>query len=203
MVALLVAAAVYFIYPVGKSTKLGLDLQGGIHVVLQAVGTAKAPVTQEAMDRAENVLRNRVDRLGVAEPQIERQGQDHFLVQLPGIRNPDEALKIIGQTALLEFAIVEKNYEGLSDADLNEAKGEGEKVVGPTLLTGDALSDAFVSFDPQTGAPIVNFSLKRTGSKTFADITRKNVQKRLAIILDGSIISAPTIQSAITGGQGI
>lgn len=189
-VLVLVAVAIYLIYPVQRTTKLGLDLKGGMSVILTAQPSKGTPVTEQTMDQAELVIRNRVDRLGVAEPEIQRQGASSILVQLPGIKDPDRALEIIGKTALLEFKVLEEGSEG------------GKAKLGPQLMTGDALSNANATFG-EMNKPIVELSFNRAGAKKFADITTKHVKQRLAIILDKKIISAPTIQEPITGGQAV
>ncbi|MCJ7796393.1 MAG: protein translocase subunit SecD, partial [Thermoleophilia bacterium] len=102
-VAVLLAVSVYFIYPPGSSTNLGLDLQGGLAVLLEAQDSAKAPRTEDSMKQAISIIEDRVNGLGVAEPEIQRQGQWKISVQLPGIANPQEALDVIGKTAVLEF----------------------------------------------------------------------------------------------------
>jgi preprotein translocase subunit SecD len=102
VVAILLGAAAYFAFPLSK-TNLGLDLQGGLSVLLEAKDTEKAPRTSEKVDQAKNIIQNRVNKLGVAEPEIQRQGEWKISVQLPGIENQEEALQIIGKTAVLEF----------------------------------------------------------------------------------------------------
>lgn len=207
LVLSLAAGAIYLIYPVSKSTKLGLDLQGGMSVVLTARSTPGAPVTSRAMDQAELIVTQRVDKLGVAEPQIQRQGTENILVQLPGIRNPEDALAIIGKTALLEFNLIQPAFEkqpGYTDEQLNKLKQEGKPVLGPTLMTGKDLKNARATYGGDvTRKPIVEMSFTSQGSRNFAKITGANVGKRLAIVLDGEIMTAPSIKQAITGGNAI
>ncbi|MFZ3063040.1 MAG: protein translocase subunit SecD [Actinomycetota bacterium] len=214
-IALMVAViALYFIYPVNKSIKLGLDLQGGVSVLLQAKQTAKAPVTPESMDQAEKIIRDRVDRLGVAEPGILRQGSNYIVVQLPGIKDPQRALDVIGKTALLEFRQVLAS-EGKTGRQLGpvtktpspdkevvvlDKDGETKYKLGPTLMTGRALSDARVDFD-RFGVARVDITLTTEGSKTFDDVAVKLYKKQLAIVLDDRVQSAPTIQSTRYGGK--
>ena len=102
-VAVLIAVSLYFIYPPGSSTNLGLDLQGGLAVLLEAQDSAKAPRTEEGMKQAISIIDDRVNGLGVTEPEIQRQGQWKISVQLPGIENPQEAIDVIGKTAVLDF----------------------------------------------------------------------------------------------------
>jgi preprotein translocase subunit SecD len=214
IVLIVAVVALYFIYPINRSIKLGLDLQGGVSVLLQAKGTAKAPVTMQSMDQAEQIIRDRVDRLGVAEAGILRQGANYILVQLPGIKDPERALDVIGKTALLEFrqvlasedktgtqlGLVTKTPSSDKEVVLMDKDGEIKYKLGPTLLTGKALSDARVEFD-QFGAAKVGITFTTEGSKTFDDIAVKLYKKQLAIILDDRVQSAPTIQSTRFGGS--
>lgn len=198
----IVAAGVAAIYPIDKSTKLGLDLRGGVSVILTAKDSPGAPVNEDAMRQAEMIIRNRVDGLGVGEPEIQRQGDRNILVQLPGIKNPEEAVKIMGKPAVLQFAIVQDKYAKFSTANLKELKAKGEPVLGPVLLTGKDLKSAQATYGGQVATqPIVEIQFTPEGAKKFGDITSANVGKRLAIILDGEIKEAPTIQQAITGGR--
>lgn len=197
---------------------LGLDLQGGMHVVLR-VDTSKLPVDarKDAIDRAMEVIRNRVDQFGVGEMTIQRQGKDNIIVQLPGVTDRERALEIIGKTAHLEFKIVSDNVENLKKAINNEAvEGyelkyvEGGERSGrePLLvakeasLTGDLLVNAKTEFSSRGfGEPYVSLTLNDKGAQLFANVTATNVGKRLAIVLDGKVVSAPVIREAIPSGQ--
>ncbi len=132
IVFLVVVVALVAVFPVNGRIKLGLDLKGGAHIVLQAKGTPDNPVNEDSVARLLAVLRNRIDQYGVAEPVIQRQGKDRVIIDLPGIQDPDAALELIGKTALLEFRKVlettqpvppgpqRKNYD--SDDEFNQAK---------------------------------------------------------------------------------
>lgn len=212
---LVVAVSVFLLYPVNKTIKLGLDLKGGASVLLQAKGTAKAPITETSMDQAENIIRQRVDKLGVAEPGIIREGQNYIQVQLPGIKDPDKALEIIGKTALLEFREVLET-EPIGGSKLKETKSptsdkeaviiDKEKKtkyrVGPTLMTGSALSTAATGFD-QFNKAEVNITFSAEGGKLFDEVAAKTYQKQLAIVLDDVVQSAPTIQSKSYSGRAV
>ncbi len=176
-------------------------------------------IRKNAIDQALETIRNRIDQFGVSEPEITLQGVDRILVQLPGIKDPQRAIKLIGQTALLEFKLVD------DEADLEEAlKGnipEGDiilyqRIVDPktggvkkvpyllkekTLMTGDVLKDARVALDSQFHEPYVALEFDDIGAKLFEQITGANVKKRLAIILDNNVYSAPVIQERISGGR--
>lgn len=212
---LVVAVSVFLLYPVNKTIKLGLDLKGGASVLLQAKGTAKAPITETSMDQAENIIRQRVDKLGVAEPGIIREGQNYIQVQLPGIKDPDKALEIIGKTALLEFREVLET-EPIGGSKLKETKSptsdkeaviiDKEKKtkyrVGPTLMTGSALATAATGFD-QFNKAEVNITFSAEGGKLFDEVAAKTYQKQLAIVLDDVVQSAPTIQSKSYSGRAV
>ncbi|MCL5292265.1 MAG: protein translocase subunit SecD [Actinobacteria bacterium] len=214
LVLAIVGGAIAAIYPIDRSTKLGLDLRGGVSVILTAKDTPGAPVNEDSMRQAEMIIRNRVDGLGVGEPEIQRQGSRNILVQLPGIRNQDEAIKIMGKPAVLQFAVVNEKYAKVPAAgvdpntgkkinlNLNDLKRQGEPVLGPVLMTGKDLKSAQATYGGQIGSqPIVEMQFTSEGARRFAEITTANVNKRLAMILDGEIKEAPTIQQPITGGS--
>ena len=164
-----------------NKVKLGLDLRGGTSVVLQAQGKIEA----DTMSKVRNIIERRVNSIGVAEPVIQLSGNDKLIVELAGIKDPQKAIELIGTTAKLEFRI--KNKDGS---------------YGPVLLEGSALKSAGVSRD-QVGMPSVSFELNSQGANTFAKVTRENIGKQLAIMLDNKEQSAPTINSEINGGSGI
>ncbi len=196
---------------------LGLDLQGGMHVVLR-VDTSKVPLEarKDALDRAIEVIRNRVDQFGVGEMSIQRQGRENIIVQLPGVTDRERALEIIGKTAHMEFKLVSDNIEDLKKAINNEPiEGyelkylEGERggkepllVAKDASLTGDLLVNAKTEFSSRGfGEPYVSLTLNAKGAQIFANVTATNVGKRLAIVLDGKVVSAPVIREAIPSGQ--
>ena len=168
-----------------KPTKLGLDLKGGVYVVLQAKPEEGMELDDEAMNRLIEVLDRRINGLGVAESVVQRAGIDRVIIELPGITNSDDAVKMIGKTALLEFKIM-----------------NGDGSLGETLLTGGALKKAEVSYD-NLGRPQIQFEMNIEGAKEFARITRENIGKRLAITLDGEVQTAPSINSEIPSGNGV
>lgn len=235
VVVLLVGAAIYFIVPPGQKTKLGLDLQGGLAVILEAQDSARAPRTDEGMVKAIGIINDRVNRLGVAEAEIQRQGDWKVSVQLPGIENPDQALAVIGRTAVLEMYDVTDQFDTpyTSEAEALEAAGvesveqisiDERLVFWPAKegagidtwyvintappITGSDLKEAQVGFD-QNNRPKVDFQLKGEGATKFAELTDK-LSKRgqitgrdqlLAIVLDGTVASAPRVLQRIDGGQ--
>ncbi len=172
---------------------LGLDLQGGLLLVLTAKPSEGGQVTEEDVEQAQFIIEDRVNGLGVTEPQIERQlGTPNIIVQLPGIKKPEEAVALIRSTALLEFKEVK-----------DPAAQDPEKRYGPTLMTGRSIKSARVGTD-QLGRATIDFTLTSEGSKKFEDITARLApeNKQLAILLDGKEMSAPEVQGTISGGQG-
>ncbi len=201
--------ALWFTFPLAKRINLGLDLQGGMHLVLK-VDTSKVPAEardQDVTGIALEIIRNRVDQFGVREPLIQRQGTDHILVQLPGVTDRERALTLIGRTALLEFQLVSEQQRLLQQAlDDNVPKGfrlSEDETGAPLLLetdeslTGGILADAWVEAG-ELGLPEVSFRLTRDGARAFGQLTGANIGRRLAIVLDGKVQSAPVIQSRIT-----
>jgi preprotein translocase subunit SecD len=196
ILALLVVAVWQFL-PLDKKIRKGLDLQGGLSVILTGQATTQTPITDENMNRAEFIVRNRVDRLGVSEASVQRQGADSILVQLPGIQNPQEALKVLGSTGQLEFV----DATSLSTSGTIE---QGAKVKAGTykpFLSGEHVKDPRVSVDSATGAPSVTLTFDAEGTKIWADYTTKLVGKQIAIILDGVVQSAPVVNGPILGGD--
>jgi preprotein translocase subunit SecD len=172
-----------------------------------------------AVDQSLETIRNRIDQFGVSEPVIQREGQQEILIQLPGIQDPERAKEIIGKTALLEFKLVDDTVN-VEDAVKNGpppgrqilygyvGKGEGvggEKtpyvVEARTLMTGEYITDARVRPSSQLQGPYVELILNSTGARLFEQITAANVKRRLAIVLDNRVYSAPVIQERIGGGR--
>ena len=186
-----------------QGLSLGLDLKGGSHLVYKADLTQKDP-SQSDDDAMEGVLRKierRVNAYGVTEPIIQRQGHDRILVQLPGVSDIEEALKLIGQTAELDFREIKTDGgEVVNDGGEPEwikatgigSDGELRELAGKYLKP-----NAQVLLDPQTNEPQVAFEWDEEGAILFEQITKRNLQKPLGIFLDDEIISAPTIQSII------
>jgi preprotein translocase subunit SecD len=164
-------------------------------------------------------IRNRVDQFGVSEPSIQQQGDNRILVQLPGVQDPARAKALIGKTALLEFKLVDERVDsetalrgGLPDGDeilyqrrVDKESGTERKVPfvvqKKALLTGRDLATARVSIDQNTGEPYVSVEFNTAGAKAFAELTEANVGKRLAIVLDGNVHSAPVIRERIPSGR--
>ncbi len=168
-----------------KPTKLGLDLKGGVYVVLEAVPDEGVTLDDAAMNRLIEVLDRRINGLGVAESLVQKAGSNRVIIELPGISDTEDAMNMIGKTALLEFKL--ENPDG---------------TLGETLLTGGALKKADVSYD-NLGRPQIQFEMNQEGAIRFAEITRNNIGKKLAITLDGKVQTAPMINSEIPSGNGV
>lgn len=196
---------------------LGLDLQGGMHVVLK-VDISKVPMDarKDAVERVIEIIRNRIDQFGVGEMSIQRQAKENIIVQLPGITDRERALDIIGKTAHLEFRLVSDNAEdtkkALNKEDVpgyellyHESERGGREpllVANEASLTGDLIVNAKTDFSASGfGEPYVSLALNPKGSELFYAITQTNVGKRLAIVLDGKVQSAPVIREPIPSGQ--
>jgi protein-export membrane protein SecD len=212
---------------------LGLDLKGGTHMVMELEVDKLDPKTSlnDAMGQAIEIIRNRIDQFGVAEPLIVRQGERWIVVQLPGVTDSARAKDLVGKTALLEFRMLDESEAGraamnkIIDAGVifNGAAvstGAAKFVpAGDTLfpgkdgtpyllknevpLTGASLETASVNTAGQYGLPTVDFKFKPEAAGTFSSLTAANVGKRMAIVLDGVVNSAPVIKGRISGGSGV
>jgi len=206
----------YFAFPFEKRINLGLDLQGGMQLLLK-VDTSNIPenLREGVTDLAIEKLRSRIDDLGVSEPSIQRHGVDEILVQLPGVTDRERALSKLGQTGLLEFKLVSSDIEKLRAAisgnvpegyELKYSKDDSAPLLleKEAVLTGDALSDAMVSFSQADFAgQVVSLRFNSEGAKKFAQVTAENIGRRLAIVLDGKVQSAPNIREAIPSGEAV
>ncbi|HSJ62256.1 MAG TPA: protein translocase subunit SecD, partial [Jiangellaceae bacterium] len=203
-----------------SSPTLGLDLRGGAQIVLEAQDTDTVTADAEATDRAIEVLRRRVDALGVSEPTLTRSGDRRVIVELPGISDPEEASEAIGRTAQLTFHEV-LGVEQTPPAEGDEPDPEtGEQVildeqggpirVGPVVMTGESVGDAEGVLDPQTARWSVTIDFVADGPDTWQQMTADaacfpsgDPQRRIAIVLDGETISSPQVNETVPCGVGI
>lgn len=162
----------------------------------------------KVIDQSLEIVRMRVDQYGTKEPTIQRQGDDFILLQLPGASNPDELKNILGQTAKLTFHLVDdfardKDMSVSGDQMILEDKERGYFVMSTTpALTGDMLVDAQPVYS-NDGQAVVSFEFNHIGSRLFAEVTKNNIGRPLAIVLDGKLLSTPNINTEIKGGKGI
>ncbi len=173
-------------------------------------------IKKKAIEQALETIRNRIDQLGVREPTIQLQGENSIIIQLPGLEDPDQARRVIGTTAVLEFMLVAKDgsmdnpgkdkvvlFEEIRDPLTKEVVSTRPYLLEKKiLLQGDRIRDSRVSFS-QTGQASVGLSLDDKGKRTFATITRENTGRLLAIVLDGKVQSAPRINEEIAGGEAV
>ena len=208
----------------------GLDLQGGLQVLLEADLEAGQELDAGALDVAATIIENRVNALGVVEPLVQTQGERRIIVELPGVGDPDQAIATIKETGLLEFidagdefipagVTVETTYPQLESEGATTHLAEPGEIAAPvspisptlvytdrvyaTILTGAHLRNAGVQRDEQTGQFMIAFELDDEGGDIFADFTGRNIQKFASIVLDKKVISSPVIQSQIPDGQGV
>ncbi len=200
--------------------KISEKTANGVYsIVLGLTDTDRAHIEKLAVDQALETIRNRIDQFGVSEPDIRRQGDNRILIQLPGIKDTQRAKDLIGKTALLEFKLVDDT--GSVDAAIKGDVPAGREVLyrveenpetqrttkTPFLLKkrvqldGSYLTDARVQIDSQFNEPYVSINFDKKGARIFERLTEDNVNKRLAIVLDNSVYSAPVIQEKIAGGQ--
>ncbi|RMF87328.1 MAG: protein translocase subunit SecD [Nitrospinota bacterium] len=297
LIVIVIGVAVWYNFPPGKNLNLGLDLQGGVHLLLEveadkvvesaleryqfelesAFKEEKLPLQavrieggntnrlilqftekvdpakvdevlasypllrrvssqdnrfvyqidsqrveemkSKAVEQALETIRNRVDQFGVAEPTIQRKGERGIIVELPGIKDTDRAIQLIGKTARLEFRLVDDEnsleealkgkvpegdeilYRRVVDKETRTVSKEPFLLKKQVLLTGDALTDARMQIGSRFNEPYVSLSFDKEGAKLFERITAENVGKRLAIVLDNTVYSAPVIRERIGGGR--
>ncbi len=199
----------------------GLDINKGADLFYTiALTPVEVDIVKDmAVGQAVETIRNRLDQFGLAEPSVTRQGQTDIVVELPGIKTPQEeqhARELIAKPANLELMEVdEAKSDQVYDLTKEQAQEMGNLILEETgnpqvkylvkqipILTGSEVVDAKVAFDQQTNQPIINFTLSTFGAKVFGDFTAKSVGKRLAVVLDGKVFSAPSIRERIGGGSG-
>ncbi len=179
LIAAVLAALYYFgiANPITNHLRYGLDLKGGVSATYQAVPTPGAPVNQTAMSRAMSIMRFRIDSLGVVEPLIEQVGSNRLSISLPGIKDPEQALRYLGQAAILQI----------------------KSPTGHVLLTGGELSNAKAEI--AGGQYVVGLTFNGKGTASFRQATTKYLHQKLPIYLDGKLLEAPTVNSVIPNGQ--
>ncbi|MFN2340802.1 MAG: protein translocase subunit SecD [Halanaerobium sp.] len=173
IIILSIMAFAAFLY-MQHGINLGLDLQGGAHIVLQAQPTEEREINDTVMTGIQSVIERRVNQLGLSEPMIQRQGDDRIIVELPAVDSPNEAIETIGRTAMLTF----------------------QNSAGEVLMTGESVKDARADHD-QYGRPVIAFTLTNEGSTEFANITRQYMGEKISINLDDEQLTNPTVQAVI------
>ncbi len=185
--------------------RLGLDLQGGTRIVLEAERRPGVEVTPDKVDAAMRVIENRIDALGVAEPLLQRQGQDRILVEFPGLQDPQRAKELIGRTALLEFVDTDhqslpRGAEWLPDnRRVRMPDGQVVNLPKKVVVTGADLRDARAEFDQQSLQWLVRFRFAGEGARKFEEHTGRSIGEYLTIVLDNRVLSSPVIRARIPG----
>ena len=206
VLALFLVALVVAVLPVPRvweedstiETKLGLDLIGGLRGEYQVVATDEQAVTPEILEQTRTIIENRVNFTGVAEPIVVTQGEDRISVELPGVDDEGEIRSLIGTTGVLEFTPVPPGCIGevIQDGPAPECLVESEP-----LFNGTEIAAARIGQDPTTGEVVVNLELKETGARLFDEHADENFGEFFAIVLDGIVESAPSINARRFGGQ--
>jgi preprotein translocase subunit SecD len=193
---------------------LEVENVGGGLVRLTVTEPAILERIRQVVDQSVEIIGRRVNAMGLVEPSIQRQGNDRILVQVPGLGNPEDLIKVIGTTAKLTFRLVdtsmpvEQALQGRPPPDSEIVYGSAAENKQPYLLekriivSGDELTDAQPGFDQRTSEPIVSFKFNTSGARKFAQVTQENVGRPFAIVLDDQVISAPVIREPILGGSG-
>ena len=173
-------------------------------IIINLSEAYKKRIKKNAMEQSLEIIRSRIDELGTREPTIIAQGEQRILIELPGIKNPKRIKEIIGTTAKLTFRFIADNNAKKASYEKLQTKNELEtyNVQKKLVLSGEHLTDAQPGFDNLNNSSVVNFKLDSFGAKKFAYATKNNIGKRLAIIIDNKVVSAPVVRDAITTGNG-
>lgn len=202
-----------------RSARLGLDLRGGTQIVLEAQATAERQLTDDTLVRTLEVLRRRVDQLGVSEPNLQRSGDERIIIELPGVTDPEEALEVIGRTAQLTFHPVagvaqrppREGRDSAQDQLVLPSEDGGFLRLGPAALTGDGVGDAEAVIDTQAGGNWqVSISFRDEGADSWTEVTGQaacapvgSSERRVAIVLDEEVISSPEVDPTVECEVGI
>ncbi|MBA4800760.1 MAG: protein translocase subunit SecD [Euryhalocaulis sp.] len=201
----------------GQSNPRSVSIEQVDDTTFRMVQTEDAleKLSRDIVQQSIEVIRKRIDEYGTTEPNIQRQGDNRILVQVPGLDDPERLKELIGQTAQMTFHLVYSDNPGDLTSAMQGRVPPGARLVPSdeagqpdilvrrrAVLSGEDLKNAYQGSHPQTGAPVVNFSFNLSGAKIFGDITTDNVGRRFAIVLDDKVITAPRINSPITGGSG-
>ncbi len=208
-----------------KARKLSEGVESNLEVVaegnrvtVQFTEQALREIKNAAINQSIEIVRRRIDETGTREPTIQRQGQDRILVQLPGVDDPERVKRLLGRTAKMSFHLLDHKgsmaeaLQGrippgsmlLPSAQANADRNQAQRYLVRKRIAvgGDRLIDSQPSFDSRTGEPIVNFRFDTLGGKKFGDVTKANVNRPFAVVLDGKVITAPVIREPILGGSG-
>jgi SecD/SecF fusion protein len=211
-IASLVVIGLALLAAVSLSPRLGLDLEGGTQIVLETQDSERVSADRESTDRALEVLRGRVDALGVAEPTLARSGDRRIIVELPGVQDPREAARVIGRTAQLGFHVVQG--PGRPDTPAREGASQVDDedgspiLIGPLVLDGNGVQDARAEMQESgVGSWVVSVTFNGSGAPHWRDLvdracTTPEGNQRIAILLDREVISSPAVQPELCSGAG-
>jgi preprotein translocase subunit SecD len=212
--------------PVSSSSLLSIGARaydmtepGNDTIVMKMTDAYKVQTKQQVVDQSIEVVRKRIDELGTREPTIERQGEDRILIQVPGLSDPERLIALLGKTAKMTFQLVDENAnidqakKGIVPIGSELLQQDGKdprngQPLGPivvekrVMVSGDRLTDAQGTFNQQTGQAVVTFRFDSVGTREFGDVTKENVHRRFAIVLDNKVITAPEIREPILTGSG-
>lgn len=222
LIAVLAIAAFWLFWPLDKTIDRGLDIQGGLSVILTAVPVEGTTITSDQMERANTIIDNRVNGLGVSESSVQMQGDDSILIQLPGIEDAETALKALGETGRLEFVVWESVDATTRAAWESYLQGKGGDAppplerdtyalvtddAGTSELTGEYVTNAITSAG-DLGEIVVNVDMDTEGTRIWREYTTSHVytlvgelSSQVAVVLDGVVWSTPSIRSAIPDGS--
>lgn len=214
VIAVLAAASIWLFWPLSEKITQGLDIKGGLSVILTAKPLGASPLTPDTVQRVEDILVERVNGFGVSEASVQRQGQDSFLVQLPGVENAQQALELLGEPGKLEFIDMASVTDTATVALMNE-QYLAETSVEPTqtpdaldpdkyepFMTGEVITDAQVSVD-QIGNPAVSVEMDDTGADIWGEVTTRlaGTGQTVAVALDGRVKSIASVSEPINDGD--
>ncbi|MEC8416825.1 MAG: protein translocase subunit SecDF, partial [Pseudomonadota bacterium] len=186
--------------PSGKSA-LDINIDGGKRVNVKLDETYVQQLVRDALNRSVEVVRKRLNETGLTEPSVTLHGNDAILVQMPGVSDPSEVKLLLGTTAQMQFHW-QVNDAHVPSMTKQDAKGNTYQLEQRVALEGEHIVDAAGVLSNQTGQPVVSFKLDSVGAKKFANMTRDNIGRVLAIVLDDTVVTAPVINSVIPGGRG-
>lgn len=188
----------------GNPASYSLEEQNG-QMLIRATKQHTENLKRDAVERSLEVVRRRLNETGLVDPTVTRQGEDAVLVQLPGVDDPRQIRQLLGTTAKMTFHWAPNSESRLTTSVVSlpgQYAGETFRLEQRVALEGKFIRDAQLAYDQETGEPIVTFKLDKEGARRFGDMTINNVGRQLAIVLDDTVITAPVIQSPITGGNG-
>lgn len=205
ILAVFCVVCVFVFTPLSERITTGLDIQGGVSVIMTASNSDGSAVSTEDMTTATNIIQQRVNSLGASEATVQRQGTNSILVQIPGATDAQSAVDTIGKTGKLEFVRLDAIGDADALAELQAGKENVQLKAGTyeAFMTGDDIESSSVSQSNGTKGYVVDITLDAEGTKKFADVTKELVATngQIAIVLDGVVNSAPAVQSEITTGQ--